>query len=232
MTDSERDKEDDRGPGFHKAKRLAIKRSGGQCQFCGLREAKEGHHWAWNYPSDEEVQGHDITALCVTCHELATMLRDWVQRKHADFDEIEKEIKASSNFYQKREAFSYWLFPEDKGPVGTKNWAEFGYVPIGQRTPQEGWVYSYSDSNITDGLRDFQAQLHALKESRKAIKRQIEHLEQGRPINSPEGLKNATVIRKWTGLPLDANWSQLKAEYAELGRQKNEAIGQMKGLED
>lgn len=160
------------------------------------------------------------------------MLRDWVERKHADFDEIEKEIKASSNFYQKREAFSYWLFPEDKGPIGTENWAESGYVPIGLRTPQEGWVYSCSDSNITGGVRDFQAQLHALKESRKAIKRQIEHLEQGRSINSSEGLKNATVIRKWTGLPLDANWSQLKAEYAELGRQRNKTITQMKGLED
>lgn len=52
------------GPNFQKAKRLAIRRSGGKCQFCGLRKAEEGHHWAWpDYPSDENVQGHDITAL-------------------------------------------------------------------------------------------------------------------------------------------------------------------------
>lgn len=221
------------GGNYPKAKRLALARSGGKCQLCGLRRAVEAHHWAWpDYPSGEEVQGHDLTALCKVCHELATLLRDWVGSKDADFDEITKEIEASSNFHQKRQAFSYWLFPEDKGPAGPKNWAEFGYVPIGQRTPQDGWVYSYSDSNNIDDLRDFQAQLHALKESCKAIKRQIEHIEQGRPISSPVGLKNATVIRKWTGLPLNANRSQLKAEYAELARQRNETIRQMKGLED
>lgn len=139
MAGSARDKKDDRGPGFIKAKRHAMDRSSGKCQFCGLRRASDGHHWAWPvYPSDEEVQGDDVTALCKVCHELATMLRDWVERKHANFDQIAEEIKASSNFYQKREVFSYWLFPEDKGPVGTKNWAECGYVPIGKRTPQEG----------------------------------------------------------------------------------------------
>ena len=112
MADSARDREGIYGPGFNKAKRLAMARSRGKCQFCGLRKASEGHHWAWpDYPLDEKVQGHDITALCATCHELVTMLRDWVERKDADFDEIEKEIRASSNFYQKREAFSYWLFP-------------------------------------------------------------------------------------------------------------------------
>lgn len=118
MTDSARDKQDVYGSGFIKAKRLAIKRSGGRCQFCGLRKASEGHHWAWDYPLDDKVQGHDITALCVTCHELATMLRDWVQRKHASFDEIEEEIRVSSNFYEKREAFSYWLFPEEEEEYG------------------------------------------------------------------------------------------------------------------
>ncbi len=55
MTDSARDKKEVYGPNFNKAKKLAIKRSSGKCQFCGLREAREGHHWAWDYPLDEEV---------------------------------------------------------------------------------------------------------------------------------------------------------------------------------
>ena len=231
MTDSARDKKVDRGPGFFKARNHAMARSGGTCQFCGLRKAEEGHHWAWpDYPSDEDIRGNDLIVLCNTCHELATLLRNWVRRE-ADFEKIREKIRTSNSFYEKRKAFSFWFFPEGKGSAETKAQGEFEYVPIGQRTLQEGCVYLYSGINITDDLCDLRAQLHALEESRKAIKRQIEHLEQGRPVNSREGLKNATVIRKWTGLPLNANLRQLKAEYAALRWQKNETITQMKELE-
>ena len=90
-------------------------RSSGKCQLCGLRKAEEGHHWAWpDYPSDEDVQPHDITALCKPCHEFATLLRDWTQRKGASFDALAMGLDSAGSFFEKREIFSYWLFPEDQ----------------------------------------------------------------------------------------------------------------------
>ena len=90
-------------------------RSSGKCQLCGLRKAEEGHHWAWpDYPSDEDVQPHDITAFCKPCHEFATLLRDWTQRKGASFDVLALDLNRATSFYEKREIFFYWLFPEDQ----------------------------------------------------------------------------------------------------------------------
>lgn len=103
------------GDNFRKARSIAIARSGGKCQLCGIRQAEEGHHWAWpNYPPDDEVQSHDITALCKPCHEYATVLRDWTQRKGADFDMLAMDLDTAKSFFEKREIFSYWLFPEDQ----------------------------------------------------------------------------------------------------------------------
>lgn len=31
---------------YPRAKKQAIARSSGKCQFCGIRQAREGHHWA------------------------------------------------------------------------------------------------------------------------------------------------------------------------------------------
>lgn len=103
------------GKNFRKAKGMAIARSGGKCQLCGIRNAQEGHHWAWPiYPSDDEVQGHDITALCKPCHEFATLLRNWTKRKGVDFDTLATNLDTAKNLYQKRRIFSHWLFPEDQ----------------------------------------------------------------------------------------------------------------------
>ena len=100
---------------FPKARRLAFARSGGKCQFCGLRRAVEAHHWAYPlYPSGQNVQGHDLTALCKPCHELATTMRDWVARKHANFTDLAEELEACNTFIAKREAFSYWIYPEEE----------------------------------------------------------------------------------------------------------------------
>ena len=101
---------------YWKARKLAIARSGRKCQFCGMREAKEGHHWAYpksNYPSGDKVQAHDLTALCKPCHDLATVIRDWVGKKNADFDMLALDLADSKSFFEKREIFSYWLFPEE-----------------------------------------------------------------------------------------------------------------------
>ncbi len=109
------------GGNFPKARRLAIARSNGKCQFCGMREAKDAHHWAFpksNYPSGEKVQGHDLTALCKPCHELVGLIRDWVGEKDANFDQIAGELENARNFYKKRQAFSRWFFP-DEGEIPT-----------------------------------------------------------------------------------------------------------------
>ena len=98
---------------YLRARGHAMARSGKKCQFCGLRRAKEGHHWAWpDYPSDEKVQGHDLTALCKPCHELATILRNWAGKGDADFNVLAGALENAANFYEKREILSSWLFPE------------------------------------------------------------------------------------------------------------------------
>ena len=51
------------------------RRSRGICQLCGNRAATEGHHWAEQYPSGDDVTADDLTALCNLCHVLATTLR-------------------------------------------------------------------------------------------------------------------------------------------------------------
>ncbi|MCY3994228.1 MAG: hypothetical protein OXF50_23590 [Caldilineaceae bacterium] len=101
------------GGNYPKAKGLAFARSSGKCQFCGLREADEAHHWAYyNYPSGADVQGHDLTALCKTCHELATTMRNWMAQDGADIDFLRREIEQCRNRTEKREAISYWFYPE------------------------------------------------------------------------------------------------------------------------
>ena len=118
MSDSENDVY---GGYFPKARSQAILRSQGKCQFCGIREAREAHHWAYprsNYPSGEKVQNQDLTALCKPCHELAGLVRNWVGEKGANFDQIAGELENAKNFYKKRQAFSRWFFP-DEGEIPT-----------------------------------------------------------------------------------------------------------------
>ena len=105
-------KEDIYGGGYSKARSIAFARSGGRCQFCGLRRAEEAHHWAYNkYPTGNDVQHQHLTALCKSCHIFATILRDWVMRKEASLEVLTASLDGTSSFYEKREVFSYWLFP-------------------------------------------------------------------------------------------------------------------------
>ena len=67
------------GVGYRKARAESFKRSGGICQFCGNVPAVEAHHWAEKYPSDEEISGDNLTALCLQCHEIATTFRRTVR---------------------------------------------------------------------------------------------------------------------------------------------------------
>lgn len=245
MSYNARGREDVYGKGFQKAKRQAIARSGAKCQFCGLRRAEEGHHWAWpDYPSDEEVQGHDITALCKTCHELATVLRDWVKRKHADFDQIEKEIRTSNSFYEKREAFSYWLFPEEDGgeeeAAYLRSWnvREIADIP----PPSPSWTSEPSEFqgagnsspqshlSVKDQLEDFQFQLDIMKDLRSSLERQMDRMENGESLYSPSAQEDAKFIAQEAFIEGNADRYELETEYKEIGRRMSRIIYQMKRL--
>lgn len=62
-------------PQYRAARTEALARSKGQCQFCGERPAAEAHHWATDYPSEEEMTADDLTGLCLFCHTMATTIR-------------------------------------------------------------------------------------------------------------------------------------------------------------
>ncbi len=238
------------GRNYRKAKGLAFARSGGKCQFCGLRKASDGHHWAWpNYPSDEEVQGHDITALCKTCHELATMLRDWVEGNHADFDQLGKEITDSNSFYEKREAFSYWLFPEEEKnyrkpgnpqaladiPVSSPEWTLdlLEIEPTGDisvNTDAHASVKTKERGSIKDQMYGWQVQIEYLKDVRNAIRRQMERWERGERLDSPAALKDAKEIAQATSLLPNPTWDELNSEYKSVGREMGDAIKRRESL--
>lgn len=83
-------------PVYLAARAEAFLRSGGVCQFCGQEPAAEAHHWHIAYKKAADTTGGDLTALCVGCHDLVTMLRLYlVQRagkKAAFLAAIEKFI--------------------------------------------------------------------------------------------------------------------------------------------
>lgn len=109
------------GGNYPNSKRIAFARSNGKCQFCGMQRAREAHHWAWpNYPSGDNVSHADLTALCKTCHELATVMRDWVARKDANVSDLAYDLDKCNTFIAKREVFSYWLYPEEDQDNGTR----------------------------------------------------------------------------------------------------------------
>ncbi|MDE0463286.1 MAG: hypothetical protein OXH93_12800 [Caldilineaceae bacterium] len=111
------------GGNYPKSRKLAMARSKGKCQFCGLQQAVEAHHWAYpHYPSAHNVQSHDLTALCKACHEFATVIRDWVAKKDARFDDLVRELDYCNTFVAKREAISYWLYPDGDQKFGSSTY--------------------------------------------------------------------------------------------------------------
>lgn len=111
------------GGNYPEARKIALARSNGRCQFCGLQQAVETHHWAYyNYPSGNNVQGHDLTALCKPCHELATVVRNWVAEKDARFDDLVRDLDKCNTFVAKREAISYWLYPDGDQKFGSSTY--------------------------------------------------------------------------------------------------------------
>lgn len=66
-------------PHYLAARQGAFMRSGGVCQQCGSAPATDAHHWACRYPREDETTADDLTALCATCHEVATIIRRHIQ---------------------------------------------------------------------------------------------------------------------------------------------------------
>ena len=71
-------------PAYREARRLAMSRSDGWCQFCGLTKAEEAHHWrgykAGHYKTEAETTSDDLIALCRGCHKIATTIREGYKR--------------------------------------------------------------------------------------------------------------------------------------------------------
>ena len=108
-------KSDRYGGNYPEAGKLPLIHLGEECQFCGLQEAVEMHHYAYpDYPSVDEFHEDDLIALCKSCHELATIMRDLVTKKGATFDKLEDELGKCSTPMAKREAFSFWLHPPNR----------------------------------------------------------------------------------------------------------------------
>ena len=89
-------------PAYLNARRGAFKRSAGICQFCGYFEAELAHHWAVEYPAEEDTTADDLTALCGPCQIIARELR--------------ATLKATGNKYEFASIFYDALRDAIKGP--------------------------------------------------------------------------------------------------------------------
>ena len=190
------------GGNYQKAKGVAFARSGGKCQFCGLRKARDAHHWAYpgRYPSGRQVQGHDLTALCKPCHELASMVRDWVVDKGADMNDLAEDFRFCNTYIAKREVFSYWLYPEDDQKSVVK------------------------EETFDDQIHGLQAQISHHQYARGAIERQIERIENGESLDTSSAWDDA----KW--IESDLTLEGLNEEYKFLGQEIRDAINKRERL--
>ena len=55
------------GNGFRAARAIALARHP-ICQLCGAAAATVAHHWAVDYPPDDQITADDLTMLCKSCH--------------------------------------------------------------------------------------------------------------------------------------------------------------------
>lgn len=93
---------------YSEARKIAFNRSNGKCQFCGSKDAEEAHHWALSYPSGTKVSHNDLTALCKTCHNIATSLRALV-REGVDRNELDADFESAYEDRQKYKMMTHWI---------------------------------------------------------------------------------------------------------------------------
>ena len=80
-------------PVYQKAAEATKLRSERVCQFCGLYEAEEAHHWrgylGGDYKPEEETTPDELIGLCRKCHDIATAIR----KRHKELWNKEKTLK-------------------------------------------------------------------------------------------------------------------------------------------
>lgn len=65
-------------PIFRRARAWARARSRGVCQGCGYALAEHAHHWLLFYPPPWATTPDHLTALCLLCHRVMTLLRKFL----------------------------------------------------------------------------------------------------------------------------------------------------------
>ncbi len=93
---------------YSKAKAFAFRRSDNVCQFCGYNSAEHAHHWALKYPDGDSVRDKDLTALCTTCHHIATSLRR-LYRDGTDRKELQTSLDAAYDDRKRWQDLLSWI---------------------------------------------------------------------------------------------------------------------------
>lgn len=158
------------------------------------------------------MQSHDLTALCESCHELTSMVRDWVLDKGASMDDLMQDLRFCNTYIAKREVFSYWLYPEDD---------EESVISADIPDPILG---TEERGTFNDQIHGLQAQIGHDKYARAAIKHQVERIKKGESLDTPDAWEDAAVIDS------DLTWEGLNDEDKNLGREIGAAIGKRENL--
>jgi len=77
------ERKDPYGPCYRAMRPSVLARNDGRCQFCGVDQSEQTHHALVDYPDHSDLQEDQLTALCSSCHDLATTIRKWVWRWNA-----------------------------------------------------------------------------------------------------------------------------------------------------
>ena len=93
---------------YSKAKAFAFRRSDNVCQFCGYNNAEHAHHWALKYPDGDSVRDKDLTALCTTCHHIATSLRR-LYKDGTDRKELQTSLDAAYDDRKRWQDLLSWI---------------------------------------------------------------------------------------------------------------------------
>lgn len=108
VTRSESQRTDAYEGNYSKAKAFAFRRSDSVCQFCGYNKAEHAHHWALKYPDGDSVRDKDLTALCTTCHHIATSLRR-LYKEGTDRIELQSSLDAAYDDRKRWQDLLSWI---------------------------------------------------------------------------------------------------------------------------
>ena len=105
---------DYQNPTYREARRHALNRSKGCCQFCGLKQADDAHHWRGyserDYLPPEQTTADELIGLCRDCHKIASAIKARFKAiifKEQDLDRKEKELKERENQIAEAEYYHF-----------------------------------------------------------------------------------------------------------------------------